>query len=224
MFIANKHHFILKYRRVCLFFSIGYFIYQFTVANYDNFGIQFRYLTVWGLTGALIATFLIYTSKRNGEPEGYFPLVSAVAVLNAMVVFLYWKLYFQDPRLVNYSGSIVWYQEYYLHLVGPFLLIVDSLFFNDSFRQVKKGILTILGICLLYIFWSEMITGPLNSTPEGSVSNGLPYPFLNDMHLQDRIAFYATTIITGLLFYFAGWIVMKVKSYFFKLKDSLRPS
>ena len=69
-----------------------------------------------------------------------------------------------------------------------------------------------------------MITGPLNSTPEGSVSNGLPYPFLNDMHLQDRIAFYATTIITGLLFYFAGWIVMKVKSHFFKLKDSLRHS
>ena len=224
MVIRDKHRFILNYRFVCLLFSTGYFIYQFTVANYGNFGIHFRYLTIWGLTGALIVTFLLYTSKRNKEPERYFSLVSAVAVLNAMVVFLYWKLYFIDPSLVNYSGLIVWYQEYYLHLVGPVLLIVDSLFFNGSFRQVHKGVLTTLVICLLYILWSEIITGPFNSTPEGSVSRGLPYPFLNNMHLQDRIAFYVTTIVTGLAFYLAGWIITKVKFHFASPKGSLHSS
>ena len=209
-----NHRFILRYRFVCLLLSIGYFLYQFTAANYDNFGIHFRYLTIWGLTGAMIATWLLYWIKRKGLPEGYLGFVSAIAVLNAMVVFLYWKLYFIDPKLVNYSGSIVWFQEYYLHILGPLLLILDALFFNNSFTQVKKGTLTIIVIFLLYIFWTEVLTGPLNATPEGSVTNGLPYPFLNDMEFAERVSFYATTILTGLGFYFSGWVLTRVKLRF----------
>jgi len=41
-----RHSYILKYRLLCLILSVGYFLYQFTQANYDNFGIQFRYLTI----------------------------------------------------------------------------------------------------------------------------------------------------------------------------------
>ena len=208
------HKFILRYRFVCLLLSIGYFLYQFTDANYNNFGIQFRYLTIWGLTGAMIATWLLYRTKRGGFPETHLPFVSAIAVLNAMVVFLYWKLYFIDPSLVNYSGSIVWFQEYYLHVLGPLLIILDALFFNNSFTQIKKGLLTILGICLLYILWTEALTGPLNTTPEGAVTNGLPYPFLNNMAFAERISFYATTILTGFGFYFTGWLLTRVKLRF----------
>ena len=206
--------FILRYRFVCLLLSIGYFLYQFLGVNFDNFGIHFRYLTIWGLTGAMIATWLLYRNKRNGLPESYLAFVSAIAVLNAMVVFLYWKLYFIDPGLVNYLGSIVWFQEYYLHVLGPLLIILDALFFNNSFTQIKKGALTILGICVIYIFWTEVLTGPLNTTPEGSVTNGLPYPFLNNMVFLERLSFYATTIITGLGFYFTGWVLTKVKLRF----------
>ena len=208
------HKFILRYRFVCLLLSIGYFLYQFTDANYNNFGIQFRYLTIWGLTGAMIATWLLYRTKREGFPETHLPFVSAIAVLNAMVVFLYWKLYFIDPSLVNYSGSIVWFQEYYLHVLGPLLIILDSLFFNNSFTQIKKGLLTILGICLLYILWTEALTGPLNNTPVGAVTNGLPYPFLNNMAFAERISFYTTTILTGFGFYFTGWLLTRVKLRF----------
>ena len=131
-----------------------------------------------------------------------------------MVVFLYWKLYFIDPSLVNYSGSIVWFQEYYLHILCPALIILDALLLNNSFTQVKKGVMTILAICLLYILWSEVVTGPLNDTPEGSVINGLPYPFLNNMSFSERVSFYATTIVTGLGFYTAGWVLAKLKSKF----------
>ena len=208
------HKFILRYRFVCLLLSIGYFLYQFTDANYNNFGIQFRYLTIWGLTGAMIATWLLYRTKREGFPETHLPFVSAIAVLNAMVVFLYWNLFFIDPSLVNYSGSIVWFQEYYLHVLGPLLIILDSLFFNNSFTQIKKGLLTILGICLLYILWTEALTGPLNTTPEGAVTNGLPYPFLDNMAFAERISFYTTTILTGFGFYFTGWLLTRVKLRF----------
>ena len=212
--LTISHSHILRYRLVCLILSVGYFLYQFTEANYNNFGIQFRYLTIWGLTTAMVATWLLYKIKHKGLPESYLPFVSATAVLNAMVVFLYWKLYFIDPNLVNYSGSIVWFQEYYLHIIGPALIILDALLLNNSFTQVKQGVLMILAICLLYILWSEAVTGPLNDTPEGSVINGLPYPFLNNMSFNERVSFYATTIVTGLGFYAAGWILAKLKSKF----------
>ena len=210
--LSFSSNFILRYRLVCLVLSIAYFVYQFTAANYENFGIQFRYLTIWSLTGAMISSYLLYRSKRNNLPEAYHAFVSAVAVLNAMVVFLYWKLYFIDPSLVNYSGSIVWFQEYYLHALGPLLIIFDALFINRSFSKIKKGTITIVGICLLYVLWSEAITAPLNATPEGSVTSGLPYPFLNNMVFSERLSFYATTTLTGLGFYFLGWLLTKVKS------------
>tara|TARA_B100001059_G_scaffold220502_1_gene242592 strand:+ start:361 stop:924 length:564 start_codon:yes stop_codon:yes gene_type:complete len=181
-------------------------------ANYENFGIQFRYLTIWGLTGAMVSSYLLYRSKRNNLPETYHAFVSAVAVLNAMVVFLYWKLYFIDPSLVNYSGSIVWFQEYYLHALGPLLIIFDALFFNRSFQQIRNGALAIVGMCLLYVLWTEAVTAPLNFTPEGSVTSGLPYPFLNNMVFMERLSFYATTTLTGLGFYFFGWLLTKIKS------------
>jgi len=131
--LTLSHSSILRYRLVCLILSVGYFSYQFTEANYDNFGIQFRYLTIWGLTAAMVATWLLYKSTHKGLPESYLPFVSATAVLNAMVVFLYWKLYFIDPSLVNYLGSIVWFQDYYLHILGPVLIILDAFLFNNSF-------------------------------------------------------------------------------------------
>ena len=130
--MLNFHsNFILRYRLLCLLLSVGFFTYQFMIANYENFGIQFRYLTIWGLTGATISSYLLYRSKRNNLPEAYHAFVSAVAVLNAMVVFLYWRLYFIDPSLVNSSDSIIWFQEYYLHAVGPLLLILDALCFKQ---------------------------------------------------------------------------------------------
>ena len=205
-------NFILRYRLLCLLLSVSYFVYQFTAANYENFEIQFRYLTIWGLTGAMVSSYLLYRSKRNNLPETYHAFVSAVAVLNAMVVFLYWKLYFIDPSLVNYSGSIVWFQEYYLHALGPLLIIFDALFFNRSFQQIRNGALAIVGMCLLYVLWTEAVTAPLNFTPEGSVTSGLPYPFLNNMVFMERLSFYATTTLTGLGFYFLGWLLTKIKS------------
>jgi len=207
-----RSNFIQRYRLVCLVLAVAYFVYQFTATNYENFGIQFRYLTIWSLTGAMVSSYLLYRSKRNNLPEAYHAFVSAVAVLNAMVVFLYWKLYFIDPSLVNYSGSIVWFQEYYLHALGPLLIIFDALFFNRSFQQIRNGALAIVGMCLLYVLWTEAVTAPLNFTPEGSVTSGLPYPFLNNMVFMERLSFYATTTLTGLGFYFLGWLLTKIKS------------
>ncbi|MDB3861456.1 androgen-induced gene 1 family protein [Paracoccaceae bacterium] len=209
---------LLYFRGICFTSAMLYWFYQFYVANYNGFGIQFRYLTIWGLTGSLIVTGLLFMQTLSKQKENYFAVVSSVCVLNALVVFLYWRLYFVDPELVNYSGSIIWFQEYYLHLLGPLLLFVDSILLNRSFRQFKTGIILTLLISFSYVAWTEIVTTPLNNTPVGSKAAGLPYPFLNDMVLADRLIFYAISIVTGVFFYFLFWIIDRVcLSYFWGL-------
>lgn len=209
---------LLYFRGVCFTSAMLYWFYQFYVANYNGFGIQFRYLTIWGLTGSVIVTGLLFMQTLSKQKENYFAVVSSVCVLNALVVFLYWRLYFIDPELVNYSGSIIWFQEYYLHLLGPLLLFVDSILLNRSFRQFKTGIILTLLISFSYVAWTEIVTTPLNNTPVGSKAAGLPYPFLNDMVLADRLIFYAISIVTGVFFYFLFWFIDRVcLSYFWGL-------
>jgi hypothetical protein len=163
-------------------------------------------------------TGLLFMQTLSKQKENYFAVVSSVCVLNALVVFLYWRLYFIDPELVNYSGSIIWFQEYYLHLLGPLFLFVDSILLNRSFRQFKTGIILTLLISFSYVAWTEIVTTPLNNTPVGSKAAGLPYPFLNDMVLADRLIFYAISIVTGVFFYFLFWFIDRVcLSYFWSL-------
>ena len=209
---------MLYFRGICFTSAILYWFYQFYVTNDNGFKIEFRLVTAWGLTGNVIVTGLLLRQTLSKQKEKYFAVVSAVCVLNALVVFLYWRLYFIDPKLVNYSGSIVWFQEYYLHLLGPLLLFLDSIMFNRSFRQFKIGIILSLLISFSYVAWTEIVTGPLNSTPVGSKVTGLPYPFLNDMVLADRLVFYAISILIGVFFYFLFWFIDRVcLSYFWGL-------
>jgi len=100
----------LQYKFVSLLLSVGFFFYEFIGVNYDNFGIHFRYLTIWGLT--------------------------------------------------------------------------------------------------------EALTCPTNNTPLGSVTSGLPYPFLNNMLFAERVSFYVTTTLIGIGFYFTGWFLMRAKLRF----------
>ena len=215
----SRYKVLLYFRGSCFTIATLYWFYQFHVANYNGFGVQFRYLTIWGLTGNVIVTGLLLRQTLTERKEKYFPAVSAVCVLNVLVVFLYWRLYLIDPKLVNYSGNTVWFQEYYLHLLGPLLLFVDSLLVNRSFRQFKFGIIQALLLSFAYVLWTEFVTGPLNNVPVGSMTAGLPYPFLNDMVLSDRLEFYGISILTGVFFYFLFWLIDRVGiSYFSSLQ------
>ena len=169
-----RHVSILNFRYFVFTLALGYWFYQFMVTNYTMVGLQFRLLTFWGLTGTVCVAWLMLSLSRKGLPPAHDALVSAVAVLNGIVVFLYWKMYFIDPALVNGSGPIVWYQEYYLHAVGPGLMIADALFINGAFKQRRKGLLLTVSICLAYIFWTEIITRPLNDTLQAALQAAYP--------------------------------------------------
>ena len=74
---------------------------------------------------------------------------------------------------------------------------------NSSPRRLQRQLLQKTGLKSARI-----------AAAEGSVTNGLPYPFLNNMSFSERVSFYATTIVTNLGFYAAGWVLAKLKSKF----------
>lgn len=191
------------YRWIVLLLALAFFIDRATIedfADWSDFGWQFRYLTIWALTGSLIAAALMLT-RRFGQRDGRGAVfVSVVAVLNMIVVLSYWRLYFDDPTLVNGDNTIVPLREYYLHLAGPVLQWIDVLAIKRGFRRVVS-VAAWLGVAVLaYLGWSEFVVAPLNDDPVGTVTAGLPYPFLNDMAPGARLAFYGVTWASGLVF------------------------
>ena len=87
----------------------------------------------------MVAHYLLFAARRNGRSDTYPAFISATAVLNIMVVFLYWRLYFIDPALVNGDNTPEWFQEYYLHLIGPALILIEALFISRAFDQMLRG-------------------------------------------------------------------------------------
>jgi hypothetical protein len=193
--------------------ALGYWIYQFFITSPDAFGMQFRFLTHWGLSLAMVMHFLNWRSRKQGIPDQRFALMAMVAVLNILVVFLYWRLFFIDPALINGDKIPIWHQEYYLHLLGPAILIIDAIWLYRAFHAFSRGAIATTLLCLVYILWIELLVEPLNSEPIGTVSAGLPYPFLNDMVMAERLNFYAVTTGTALGFYVICWIVSMVSGW-----------
>ena len=205
-----------RFAQIAFFLALGYWIYQFFRADLSLFGIHFRLMTYWGLSLAVAVHFLNWRGRAReargrgreySAPSRHHGFTTMAVVVNLLVVFLYWRLYFIDPKLVNGDGIPVWHQEYYLHLVGPCLLVIDGVWLARAFRQIWRGVATTIGICIIYTIWVEGVVRPLNTSPQGSVTTGLPYPFLNDMAFDERLIFYAQTMLTALMFYGICWLV-----------------
>ena len=49
-----------------------------------------------------------------------------------------------------------------------------------------------------YVAWAELFVQRFNAKPEGSVTSGLPYPFLNSMEWGERLNFYLFNAGTAL--------------------------
>jgi len=201
----NTSSAVTTYRWFVFILVLGYWLYEFVTTSHDAFGWQFRFLTIWGLTANLNVAALMLRYSLGRSQKTYNSFVSASVVLGAIVVFMYWKLYFTDPALVNGNGGLPWYQEYYLHAGTQVLMMIDAFLILGVFRRVLRTFFAMLTIFIAYIVWIEVWVGPRNSLPVGDVTTGLPYPFLNDMAQPDRMVFYATTIGTAIVFLGIGW-------------------
>lgn len=152
---------------------------------------------------------LALSEHRITRPHQVTAIVAAV--LNVMVVYLYWKLWLTDPALVNNGGPVVWHQEYYLHGLGPALQIIDALFIGRVFARTWRGVAPLLGLIAFYVAWSELIVQRFSDSSPGTVTSGLPYPFLNSMVWDERLGFYGLNmgVALGLLVVFGliGYIL-----------------
>ncbi|SEN75109.1 FAR-17a/AIG1-like protein [Loktanella fryxellensis] len=188
------------YRLFVLLLAAFYALRMLVFGDWSGFGGPFRYLTIWALFLSLfcaVAMYRLSTGRSTGRWDG---LVAATAVINAMVVALFWRLYLADPASVLRDGQLGdWWIELYLHGAGPLLQWIDVLVVHRGFRRPLAGLAWLVGLVVGYLTWAEVVVGPMNATPQGSVTSGLPYPFLNDLAFDGRMAFYVTNIGAGIV-------------------------
>ncbi len=205
---------ILIYRWIVFLLAAGYLLRTFIFSDFSDFGGPYRYLTIWALTASFFAASRMMALEEGRSTNRWDGFVSMTAVLNTMVVFLYWRLYFEDPASVTRNGELAaFHLEMYLHLVGPLLQWIDSMFIHRSYRRLWPAVLWLVGVITAYLTWAELLVAPNNESPVGSVTTGLPYPFLNNLEFSDRLVFYVTNLATGLvlLLLFTGlaWAVRR---------------
>jgi hypothetical protein len=185
---------VLGFRWIVFLLAAGYSLYQIATSGYEHFGGPFRFLTIWALLMSFYSAsrMLALSEHRITRPHQVTAIVAAV--LNIMVVYLYWKLWFTDPALVNNGGQIVWHQEYYLHGLGPALQIIDALFIGRVFTRTWRAAVPLVCIIAIYVAWTELVVQRFSQSSPGSVTSGLPYPFLNSMEWGERAGFYGLNL------------------------------
>ena len=81
----------------------------------------------------------------------------------------------------------------------------DAFFIHGVFRRLKRVFLYALIMGIAYPVWAEWIIAPLNNKPAGTQTSGLPYDFLNDMVISERLIFYSAITISNFVFILIGW-------------------
>ncbi|MFT6076512.1 MAG: hypothetical protein ACJAZ1_003446 [Yoonia sp.] len=198
----------LIFRWTAFLLAAGYCIRTMIFGGWDAFGGPFRFLTIWALFASFFAFSRMMALEEGRSEKHWDGFVCMTAVINTMVVFLYWRLYFADPMSVTTDGELgAWHLEMYLHLFGPLLQVIDTMFIHRSYRRLGAAFAWIMGVIATYVLWAELVVQPMNDSPAGTVTSGLPYPFLNNLEIADRMGFYITNVTVGvaLLLIFASF-------------------
>ncbi|MEM9785886.1 MAG: hypothetical protein AAF801_05255 [Pseudomonadota bacterium] len=191
---------VLIFRWIAFLLAAGYCLRMLFFGGWDGFGGPFRYLTIWALFCSFFSFSRMMAIEEGRSDARWDGFVCMTAVINTMVVFLYWRLYFADPTSVTDGGQLrAWQLELYLHGVGPLLQVIDAIFIHRSFRRLRAAVAWLFGIIGAYVLWAETVVQRLNDSPEGSVTSGLPYPFLNNLELSERAVFYASNLAVGVV-------------------------
>ena len=190
----------LVFRWIAFLLAAGYCIRTLFFGGWDGFGGPFRYLTIWALFCSFFAFSRMMAIEEGRSDRRWDGFVCMTAVINTMVVFLYWRLYFADATSVTDGGELrAWVLEQYLHGLGPLLQVIDTIFGHRSYRRLTASIAWLVGLIATYVLWVELFVQQYNDSPEGSVTSGLSYPFLNNLELSERAVFYASNLAVGIV-------------------------
>jgi len=172
---------VILFRSIVFILALGYWFYQFFSTDPGYFGAQFRFLTIWTLTANVIVAAQMLRLSLGHSKNEMTAFVSLVVVLNFSVVFNYWRIYLADPTNFYRDGdSADWWQEYYLHLLGPILVWIDAFLILGVFRKLR-GVLI-----------ATLIIG------------------VNDMELSSRFVFYCAITVCNLVFILIGWGIARM--------------
>ncbi|MDE0849707.1 hypothetical protein [Yoonia sp.] len=202
------------FRWIVFLLAAFYCLRTLFFSDFGNFGGPFRFLTIWALFFSFFAASRMMALEEGRSTRRWDGFVGMTAVINAMVVFLYWRLFFADPTSVTSDGELgQFYLEMYLHGLGPALQIIDAIFVHRSYRKLLPAMAWLFGVIAAYVAWAELVVGPMNASPIGTVTTGLPYPFLNNLEPSGRAVFYGSNFAIGLvlLLVFAGaaWLIRR---------------
>lgn len=191
---------VLIFRWVVFLLAAGYCLRTLFFGSFEGFGGPFRYLTIWALFMSFFAASRMMALEEGRSDRRWDAYVSVTAVINAMVVILYWRLYFADPTSVTRDGQLgnLWL-EMYMHALGPALQWIDATFIHRAFRKLGRTVAALVAVIAGYVLWAELIVGPMNDSPVGTVTSGLPYPFLNNLELSERAVFYGANFAVALV-------------------------
>ncbi len=195
------------YRWAVFLIAAFYFCHAFTDLAPEKIGWQFRHLTNWAMSMSTLSAYFMLQRSLGRDTKRHEVWASATVILNIMVVFLYWKIYLTDPTQFYVDGvaTIPFWKQYYLHLAGPILQLIDAFFILGVFRPVRKILTLTVSVNLLYIVWIESIVRPYNAEPLGSVTSGLPYRFLNSLEFSDRVMFYLQNTLVAIVLVLVCW-------------------
>lgn len=201
----------LRFRWIVFGLALFYWVYDFGDLEPAKIGWQFRFLTNWALTMSLISAWFMLQRSRGKTQKRYEVFASVTVIINIMVVLMYWKIYLEDPAQFYKDGvrTIPLWREYYLHGMGPLLQWIDAFFLLGAFKPIKRILAGTGALIVSYLAWCELIVSPLNSTPEGTVTNGLPYRFLNNMVLDDRLVFYGAYTVGAFVIVGICWAIAR---------------
>lgn len=193
--------FVFVYRWSVFLLAGFYVVWMLIIdADYSNPGGPFRFLTMWALLFSFFAASRMMAIVEGRSANDWPVLVAVTAVLNFMVVFLYWRLFLADPDNVTGSaGPPDWWIQYYIHALGPALQWGDMLGIHRNVRRFPQALMLLLGVVAAYIAWAEFFVRPLNDVPFGDVTSGLPYPFLNDLTVIGRALYYGQIAIAAVV-------------------------
>lgn len=186
---------ILGYRIVTFLLAGGYFVEMITRQGLH----MFHYLTIWGLSASLICAGMMLYHTLVAETRRFNFFSATTFCLNIVIMVLYWKLYFKDPHLLYADEpQLPWYRDDYLHLLGPILQCIDSLFIYSAFRMQKVAALVVYYIASI----SYMVLG--------ETLFHLPYPFMTHFTFYERVLFYQKGFIIGTIAFFVAVFISNI--------------
>ena len=213
-FTLPTSSFLFFFRAVCFLLALIFIADIFLLSGSGlfadvGFGKQFKFFTLWSLIANFFVCSVLFLGMIGSRIRIYDSFVAIATMMGIFTVILYWGLFFIDPNLVNYTDQrLNFFREYYLHLLGPSLLIVEGFFFTRAFKNFLNIAICAAVINFGYFSWIELIVAQLNDLPRGNITNGLPYPFMNDMILTERLILMTLCFIFGILFI---WLFTKIQ-------------